>query len=97
MKDLTNGKLDESLRFAESIGDTTLKACIDRLKYDEQHYSSQPVANVFTDHYPHCFYFELVSGERMVLNGGIKFHGMNGELQNGSVQIEPSGGWQIHT
>ena len=48
----------------------------------------------------HCFYFEVYRADGSVmLNGGVIFHGFpeSGYKQNGSAQIDPSYGWQIHT
>lgn len=46
-----------------------------------------------------CFSFaELDELGNCHLNGGIIFHGVPGQyLENGSCQLSPSYGWQIHT
>ena len=97
MIDTTEGRLDASLAFALSIGESSLQECIDRLKRDEDQYRCKPVARVFNDRLEHCFEFSLMDGEKLVLYGGITYHGKHGEISNFSVQMEPSGGWQIHT
>ena len=53
MKDLTNGELDKVLKFAEEIGDDSLKNCLGRL--DWPHHEIE--AEVFVDFAPKSFYF----------------------------------------
>ena len=52
-----------------------------------------------TDYDEKCFTFwEKYSDGRIGICGGIIFHGVPGAyLENGSVQLSPSYGWQIHT
>lgn len=48
----------------------------------------------------YCFNFAVLRADGSVmLNGGVIFHGFpeSGYKQNGSVQIDQSYGWQIHT
>lgn len=48
----------------------------------------------------HCFNFAVLRADgSIMLNGGVIFHGFpeSGYKQNGSVQIDPSYGWHIHT
>lgn len=48
----------------------------------------------------YCFNFAVLrADDSVMLNGGVIFHGFPeiGYKQNGSVQIDPSYGWQIHT
>lgn len=46
-----------------------------------------------------CFSFHTQDSEgRIGLCGGIIFHGLPGNyVENGSVMISPSCGWQVHT
>lgn len=55
---------------------------------------------VSPDFCAHCFLFKVYSeDDSCIMNGGIIFHGLpdTGYQQNGSVQLTPSYGWQIHT
>jgi len=100
MKDNTHGQLEETLRFAESIQDNSLKECLDHLRKVEENYP-EVEHNIYTDYMPRCFMFTRIEilTNRLRMNGGIIFHGtpQEGYRQNGGVQIENSYGWQIHT
>lgn len=98
MKDLTEGKLDEALKYAESIKDTSLKNCLSRLDYDNIE------ADVMVDFAPYSFYFVRKNKEtgEYRSNGGIIFHGKHDNGGDGgsptfSVNLTPCNGWQTHT
>jgi hypothetical protein len=97
MKDLTEGKLDEALKYAETIKDDSLQKCLKRLDYDGVE------AEVMTDFAPLSFYFVRYDKDRKFRgNGGIIFHGKHDNGGDGgaptfSVCLTPCNGWQIHT
>ena len=97
MKDLTQGKLQESLAFAQTKNDPSLQNCLDNLKRVEENCDLE--TDVFSDRNEHCFVFVRKRNGNFAGNGGIIFHGHkdSGHIQNGSVQMTPSYGWQTHT
>lgn len=107
MKDLTSGKLDEALAFANKINDNSLQGCIDRLKRFEENYregGDNIETDITTDFAPYSFYFVRYrqNTKGFISNGGIIFHGKHDNGGDGgsptfSVCIEPCNGWQIHT
>ena len=113
MKDLTDGKLQETLEFAKTIGDNSLQACLDRLKKVEENYNEEGKIDVetqiFNDFAPKSFEFCRVwykNGRdykpEFMSNGGIIFHGKHDNGGDGgaptfSVSLTPCNGWQIHT
>ena len=103
MIDLTQGKLDEELAYAEEIGDTTLKRCIEHMKNVDQ--NSGSTTKIMTDRAPRSFYFErFYSDENFRGNGGIIFHGPH---DGGGAGVAPTFSvsmttnlkphWEIHT
>ena len=107
MKDLTDGKLDEALAFANKINDNSLQGCIDRLKRTEENYKEDrfPIEiSITTDFAPYSFYFvkSRKNTNEFVGNGGIIFHGKHDNGGDGgaptfSVNLTPTTGWAIHT
>lgn len=107
MKDLTKGKLDEALAFANKINDNSLLSCLDRLKRTEENYKNNGLEIEITiqnDFAPYSFYFikNRKDNGDFIGNGGIIFHGKHDNGGDGgsptfSVCIEPCNGWQIHT
>lgn len=113
MKDLTSGKLDEALAFANKINDNSLLSCLDRLKRTEENYKEDRNMDieiqVFNDFAPYSFEFVKVNYKNgrdykpdFIGNGGIIFHGKHDNGGDGgsptfSVCIEPVNGWSIHT
>lgn len=107
MKDLTEGKLDEALKYAESIKDESLQKCLDRLKQSEKKYKEDGdniETDITTDFAPYSFYFVRYrqNTKGFISNGGIIFHGKHDNGGDGgsptfSVCIEPVNGWSIHT
>lgn len=79
--------------------DKTFSECVMRLM---RFYAWNGVSevNVYSDFCEHSFTFSVKRDDgTLVLNGGMIFHGFPGEgyKQNGSVQLAPAYGWQIHT
>jgi len=101
-KDLTNGKLNETLNFAESIGlVNSLKSCLDGIN---RHCSPGVEVYLGIDFAPCSFIFAVIDKvtERCKLNGGIIFHGKHDGFGSGSaptfsVSLSGEEGWQIHT
>ena len=88
----------EQLRYAREHGDDSLMDCLKRsrhcLKLAKDHEMM-----ISSDFSHRSFLFADVVNGKVVMNGGIIFHGYpeEGYMQNGSVQLTPSYGWQIHT
>lgn len=110
MKDLTEGKLDEALKFAESIKDDSLQKCLDRMKQVEENLNEnyqnggKVETEITTDFAPYSFYFVRyrIDNPKLYTNGGIIFHGKHdnggdGSAPTFSVNLTPTFGWQIHT
>ena len=107
MKDFTNGKLDEVLKFAEQINDGSLKECLENLERAEKNISENRgkkfetfISNDWADK---SFYFSRNSEDGdFAGNGGIIYHGTHDNGGDGSsatfsVNITPCNGWRIHT
>ena len=100
--DFTNGKLAEAIEFAKSKGlEQSLLGCLKRLN---NHSSPSTEVNLGVDFAPFSFAFSVVDREtkRLILNGGIIFHGSHDGYGNGSaptfsVSFSNEEGWQIHT
>jgi len=101
MKDLTNGKLEETLEFAKTIKDDSLEYCIERLKLTDENCETE--TNLMNDFAPKSFYFERLRKDGSFAgNGGVIFHGThdsggNGAFPTFSVNVTPTNGWSIHT
>lgn len=80
--------------------DNSLDKCVVNLMSWMHPQSQVKTIRVFADHGLHTFGFveEREDGTQGV-KGGIVFHGFpdEGYIQNGSVQLSPTYGWQIHT
>lgn len=65
--------------------------------YDERGQEQEVIVGMDWD--DKCFSFHVQDREgRVGLCGGIIFHGLPGHyVENGSVMLSPSCGWQIHT
>jgi len=100
MIDKTNGLLGKIKQHADSSGLTdNLKECLCRL---ERHDRDGCTVTLYPDFAPLSLYFEVKKGGRLVLNGGMIFHGRhdsggNGSAPTFSVNLTPSTGWAIHT
>jgi hypothetical protein len=103
MKDLTEGQLQEQLEFAKTINDESLQHCLDNIKRVEENYKERGQTietEIYLDWAKRSFAFYRKTPEgQCILNGGIIYHGSpnEGYQEGGSVQINPSYGWQIHT
>jgi len=97
MKDLTEGKLTETLEYAKSIKDESLQKCIESLERVDKNIGTE--TRISVDYAPKSFYFVRMREEQFVSNGGIIFHGSKetGHMKNDAVQMEHTLGWSIHT
>ena len=98
--DMTEGKLQETLKFAETIKDNSLMDCLKRLEIADENLNTQ--TTIFNDFAPHSFEFCRKRGETFAGNGGVIFHGRHDNGGDGgaptfSVCLEPTNGWSIHT
>ena len=92
-------KFKKAVEAAYEHRDTTFEKCIFRLVTFST-WNNAAEVRLCSDFGEHCFYFVVLDVEgRTMMNGGVIFHGFpeSGYKQNGSVQIDPSYGWQIHT
>ena len=97
--DNTNGKLEEVLQYAESIGrKDNLQECIKHIDI------SDDTVEIYVDFAPKSFYFIRKRNEIFAGNGGIIFHGSHDNGGDGSFptfsisilnDIKPH--WEIHT
>lgn len=83
--DSTHDEMRKSLKFAESMGDTSLKDCVDRLsRY--QRFALDHTIQIYKDFSEHGFTFnEVVNGKSKMVGGIIYHKGL------------PGGQWCIHT
>ena len=105
MKDLTEGKLQETLEFAKTIQNDSLQECLNHLEsVDEIHEGIE--TRVYNDFAPKSFYFVRwdTFRNKMWMNGGIIFHGAHdngGEGGSPTFSVSLSGSketrWEIHT
>ena len=100
MIDKTNGLLDKIKKHADLSGLTdNLKDCLCRL---ERHDRDSCTVTLYPDFATLSLYFEVTKQGRVVLNGGMIFHGSHDREGNGSaptfsVSLTPTTGWTIHT
>lgn len=91
-------KWQTAVEAARNHDDESLNKCVIRL-LGWLHGRAKTI-DISSDFGEHCFFFseEYEDGSTGIC-GGIVFHGFKGEdyKQNGSVQMSPSYGWQIHT
>jgi hypothetical protein len=103
MKDLTDGKLNQELEYAKSIGSDTLQKCINRLKQVDENMDTE--TTICNDFAPRSFYFQRMDkNDRHSGNGGIIFHDITHSIgthgaPSFSVSLDDSKEphWQIHT
>ena len=93
MKDYTDGKLEETLLFAKSINDDSLKNCIESLKNVESNISCE--TEIHNDFAEKSFYFVRKKCGNIIGNGGIIWHG--GYKNPLFVTLSPTTDWRIHT
>ncbi len=100
INDQTGGKLQETLDFARTINDDSLKGCIERLNKTDQELGSE--TTVYNDFAPKSFEFVRKKDNKFCGNGGIIFHGSHdgygsGDAPTFSVCLSKTTGWAIHT
>ena len=93
MIDLTEGRLDSVLLFAESINDNSLKNCIESLKRAEKNLNCE--TELYNDFADKSFYFVRKKCGKFIGNGGVIWHG--GNKNTFSVTITKTKNWMIHT
>ena len=80
----------------ESIGDTSLQNCLDRLKKWEENPDHPSEISLYYDHAPYSFGFTQRYPDGSIgIVGGLLYHGIPD--QSFAVTLEPFHGWQIHT
>ena len=84
------------LRYAESIGDTSLQKCLERLKSWEGNPDYPSEISLYYDHAPYSFGFtQHYADGRIGIVGGLLYHGIPD--RSFAVTLQPFHGWQIHT
>ena len=84
------------LRYAESIGDTSLQKCLERLKSWEENPDCPSEISLYYDHAPYSFGFtQCYPDGRTGIVGGLLYHGIPD--RSFAVTLQPFHGWQIHT
>lgn len=87
---------DKVVKYAESIGDTSLKFCLDRLKTWEQNERCPCEIELYYDSAPYSFGFcQRYPDGRTGIVGGLLYHG--NPDHSFAVTLQPFHGWQIHT
>lgn len=82
-------KAKECIKFARENGlERNWKGQVERLRYLAGISGVVVLYNDFT------LYSFTWSG---MCFGGLIFHGVDGRIENGSVSLQPSAGWSIHT
>lgn len=92
-------RFKEAMKLSREHYDKTFGNCMMRL-LSYLTWDNAAVVRLRRDWDDYCFQFVVMDENgNVLLNGGVIFHGFpeSGYKQNGSVQLEPSYGWQIHT
>ena len=85
-----------SYPYAESIGDTSLQKCLERLKSWEENPDCPSEISLYYDHAPYSFGFtQCYPDGRTGIVGGLLYHGIPD--RSFAVTLQPFHGWQIHT
>lgn len=96
MRILCKEHLEETKRYAESIGDKSLQECLKRLESWEKNPRRPCEITLTKDFAPYSFGFaEHYPDGSTGIVGGLLYHGNPDE--SFAVQLEPFHGWQIHT
>ena len=96
MKILNEEHFQNVKRYAESIGDTSLQNCLDRLNKWEENPDHPSEISLYYDHAPYSFGFTQRYPDGSIgIVGGLLYHGIPD--QSFAVTLEPFHGWQIHT
>ncbi|MFR9543474.1 MAG: DUF4120 family protein [Rikenellaceae bacterium] len=87
---------DKVVEYANSIQDTTLSACIERLKRWEQNPDRPCTIHLSKDFAPYSFGFSQHYPDGSVgIVGGLLYHGRSD--QSHAVTLEAIHGWSTHT
>lgn len=87
---------DKVVKYAESIGDTSLQACLNRLKQWEQNEHRPCEIELYYDHDPYSFGFcQRYPDGKTGMVGGLLYHGIPD--RSFAVTLQPFHGWRIHT
>lgn len=87
---------DAVVKYAESINDTTLTQCIEKLKRWEQHPDRPCTIHLSKDFAPYSFGFSQHYPDGSVgIVGGLLYHGRPD--QSHAITLEPMHGWSTHT
>lgn len=96
MEILCNEHLEETKRYAKSIGDESLQKCLNRLEQWEKNPYRPSEITLSKDFAPYSFRFvEHYPDGKVGVVGGLLYHGLPD--QSFAVQLEPFHGWRIHT
>ncbi len=96
MKIMCQEHYDEVVRYAESIGDETLRECLQRLERRERNPRHPCEIELYKDFAPYSFLFkERYPDGRVGLVGGLVYHG---RPDRSCCFIDrPFHGWATHT
>ena len=100
LTDATEGKLEEVIEFSKSIDMyDSLMDCLNNLA---NYTNNEKEVVLFNDFAPHSFYFQVKKENKVIMDGGVIFHGSHDNGGDGgaptfSVNLTPSTGWRIHT
>ena len=96
MKILNEEHFQTVKRYAESIGDTSLQNCLDRLKSWEDNPDHPSEISLYYDHAPYSFGFTQRYPDGSIgIVGGLLYYGIPD--RSFAVTLQPFHGWQIHT
>ena len=96
MKILNEEHFENVKRYAESIGDTSLRKCLERLKSWEENPDCPSEISLYYDHAPYSFGFtQHYPDGRTGIVGGLLYHGIPD--RSFAVTLQPFHGWLIHT
>ena len=96
MKILNEEHFENVRRYAESIGDTSLQKCLERLKSWEENPDCPCEISLYYDHAPYSFGFtQRYPDGRTGIVGGLLYHGIPD--RSFAVTLQPFHGWQIHS
>jgi len=96
--------LTEVRNFADKVGKReNLETCLERLDgFFDTDRDGAATCYLGKDFAPYSFSFYLARNEKVILNGGVIFHGQHdnggdGSAPTYSVSLSPQDGWSIHT
>ena len=93
MKILNEEHFQNVKRYAESIGDTSLQNCLDRLKSWEDNPDHPSEISLYYDHAPYSFGFTQRYPDGSIgIVGGLLYHGIPD--RSFAVTLQPFHGWQ---